>query len=94
VFSIAVCTYNRAEQLSVLMKQFLQMQSWLYKYVELIVVDNNSSDSTLKMLDDYKENLPLKVFTEKEQGLAAARNRAINEYQGDRAMHYCFLMMM
>ena len=80
MFSIAVCTYNRSEQLSALMDQLAGMSAWLNDNVELIIVNNNSSDDTLAVLETYQKKFSFRVVTEKQQGLSAARNRAIEEF--------------
>lgn len=83
MLSIAVCTYNRAEQLTVLLDQFIGFSDWLNEHAELIIIDNNSSDHTQELLASYQQKINLRIFCEMEQGLAAARNRAINEFNGD-----------
>jgi len=49
--------------------------------VSIIVVDNNSSDETKVICDDFfkRSILPFRYFFEKKQGLSHARNHAINE---------------
>ncbi|MCA9330341.1 glycosyltransferase family 2 protein, partial [Candidatus Saccharibacteria bacterium] len=43
---------------------------------EVIVVDNNSTDNTLKIVKDYKF---VRVLTEKQQGVLYARNKGFNQ---------------
>lgn len=88
MLSIAICTYNRSESLSVLLNQLSEQHEWLASNAEIIVVDNNSSDDTIDVLKKYQTLLPLCVFTETEQGLAAARNRAIGEYKGNALLFF------
>jgi glycosyltransferase involved in cell wall biosynthesis len=53
--------------------------------VEILVVDNNSNDYTKELIADYakRSRIPLRYFFEAEQGLSAARNRAIQEAVGE-----------
>lgn len=85
-FTVAIPTYNSEDRLHKIIDR-LQAQvgvdhlSW-----EIIVVDNNSSDNTAKVIDDYKFNwsqsYPLKYYFEAEQGAAFARQRAVIEAKG------------
>lgn len=85
-FTVAIPTYNGASRLPELLNR-LQIQlytenlSW-----EIIVVDNNSSDNTAKVVQSYQENwqspYPLKYCFELQQGAAYARKRAVQEAKG------------
>ena len=51
---------------------------------EILVIDDGSTDNTLKIILEYARNLPnIKVLTQKNQGLSATRNRAIELAKGD-----------
>ena len=85
-FTVAICTYNGEKRLpDVLDRLRSQIDpeniSW-----EIIVVDNNSSDRTADVVRQYQSNwnevYPLKYCFEPEQGLAIARQRAVEEGQG------------
>lgn len=45
----------------------------------MLVVDNNSSDSTKSVCAEFVRRLPLRYVFESEQGLSHARNRALKE---------------
>jgi glycosyltransferase involved in cell wall biosynthesis len=53
---------------------------------EIIIVDNNSTDGTAKLVKSYQENwqqpYPLKYSLETKQGAAYARKRAVAEAKG------------
>jgi glycosyltransferase involved in cell wall biosynthesis len=51
--------------------------------VEVIIVDNNCTDNTSNVVNAYRKKLPIRRITESKQGLAYARNRAVDEYRGD-----------
>lgn len=85
-FTIAIPTYNGASRLPKVLNKLkeqtgLEQISW-----EIIIVDNNSSDDTAKVIKDYQanwsESVPLKYFFEPEQGAAFARLKAVREAQG------------
>lgn len=50
---------------------------------EVIVVDNNSTDSTQQVISQFSQKLPLRSFFESRQGISFARNRAIQESKGN-----------
>lgn len=82
-FTVAITTYNGAARVGQVL-DLLQHQigvediSW-----EIIVVDNNSSDRTAEVIQAYQQNwqgsAKLRYIFEGKQGLAYARDRAVNE---------------
>jgi len=57
--------------------------------LEIIFVDNNSKDTSLKMAKELAEiDSRVKVFQEKVQGAAAARNKGFDESSGDFVYFY------
>lgn len=50
---------------------------------ELLVVNNNSTDDTEKVLESYEDRLPVRALFEATPGKSNALNRAILEAQGD-----------
>lgn len=75
--SVIIPTYNRAWSLNRAINSVLAQD---YKPIELIVVDDDSTDATAEMLSSYGETL--KVIRQKNSGVSAARNRGINESTG------------
>ncbi len=85
-FTVAIPTYNGAERLaSVLEKLRHQIQTENIQW-EIIVVDNNSDDSTADVVKGFQQNWhlsnQLKYVFEDKQGMAYARWRAIKEASG------------
>ncbi|WP_210449783.1 glycosyltransferase [Vibrio crassostreae] len=78
-FSIGICTYNRSDMLMTCLRALEKHLSHRYDY-EIIVINNNSSDNTSKMLDrvDFVDH-----YLELNQGLSYARNRLIEESCGE-----------
>ncbi len=56
-----------------------------YEHIEIICVDNNSTDGTLNVLNDYATKNPQKiiVISERMKGAAAARNKGLSVAKGD-----------
>lgn len=86
-FSVAVCTYNGAERVGKVL-EYLYAQKGTEKFGwEIVVVDNNSSDQTKETVAHYQSmwrgNVPLRYCFEPKQGLAFARQRAVEEAQGE-----------
>jgi glycosyltransferase involved in cell wall biosynthesis len=79
VLTLAVCTYNRCERLPILVRRCRE-QSCPVPF-EVLVVNNNSGDDTLRVLENLKAEpgAPLRFVTEYQQGIVSARNRAISE---------------
>lgn len=56
-----------------------------YKDVEILLVDNNSTDNTIGVLNHYRNSYPdkVKVFSEQKKGAPAARNKGLYEARGE-----------
>jgi glucosyl-dolichyl phosphate glucuronosyltransferase len=80
--TVAICTWNRAELLRRTLEQLRRLEpppdaSW-----ELIVVNNNCTDNTDAVLEEFLPHLPLQRVFEAEPGLSNARNAAIRAASG------------
>ena len=78
--SICICTYNRSQLLDDTLSRISTMVNLFQSSDELLIIDNNSSDATRAVVDSFTSKLPIKYFFEGEQGLSAARNRALAEF--------------
>ncbi|MGQ4649271.1 glycosyltransferase [Lyngbya aestuarii] len=79
LISVAICTYNRAEQL-VLALEGISQQSLPFEYFEILIVDNGSTDNTQEICTRYQQQLPnLRYVYEPVPGLSKARNTAISQ---------------
>ncbi|MGI6509985.1 MAG: glycosyltransferase family 2 protein [Erysipelotrichaceae bacterium] len=55
-----------------------------YKNLEILVIDNNSSDKSLKIIQEYAEkDNRIKVFSQPVQGVSYARNLGLENVTGD-----------
>lgn len=88
--TIIIPVYNRAD---IVTDTLLSVASQTYRPVHLILVDNNSTDSTLSVLTDFKqehqsEDFKITVLQEKQPGAAAARNRGLLEADSKWVMFF------
>jgi glycosyltransferase involved in cell wall biosynthesis len=51
--------------------------------VEILIIDNSSTDLTPTLVEKYGNNAKVKYFLETKQGLSHARNRGMKEANGD-----------
>lgn len=78
--SVVVPTFNRARLLPAAIESALA-QTW--KNLEVLVVDDGSSDDTPDIVDAlYRRDARVRPFRQRNQGVSAARNRALAEAQG------------
>ena len=80
--TICVTTYNRRESLPLTLKSIL---SQTYTNIEVIIVDDYSTDGTKKLVESKLLKLDDRIRYirhEKNKGLAAGRNTAINSAKG------------
>lgn len=78
-YSIGICTYNRCDMLARCLDALAINIKGRTDY-EVIVINNNSSDATLNIMETYPD---VRCITESRQGLSFARNRFINESKGE-----------
>lgn len=76
---ILICTYNRALSLDKTLQSLMEMDVPPGASVRLIIVDNNSSDDTRRVVEKWQEAgpLPVKYFFEPKQGKSNALNAGI-----------------
>jgi glucosyl-dolichyl phosphate glucuronosyltransferase len=82
--SVIVCSYNRAESLRETLNALCKIECPSEVSLEVVVVDNNSSDHTRQTVEEMQKAWPLLRYVfERRQGLSYARNRGINVSLGD-----------
>lgn len=83
--TIAICTFNRAALLDGTLRSFAETIKPSGAGFELLVIDNNSRDSTRSVVERRaaRSGFPLRYIFEGKQGLSRARNRAVKEAAGD-----------
>ena len=75
---ITVC-FNSSKTIE---KTFKSIINQSFKNVEYIVIDGGSTDTTLQIIEDYKNNIS-KYISENDKGLYDAMNKGINLSTGD-----------
>lgn len=78
--SIILPTYNRAYILS---KAINSVLNQTYKEFELIIVDDGSTDNTSALVESFHDERILYLYTQINQGAAAARNYGIEHANYD-----------
>lgn len=81
--SFIICSYNGERCLEKTIKSILQLNNFEKYADQLILVNNNSSDNTRKIMENAaKQNKKVKVVDEKKPGLSNARLKGVNETTG------------
>jgi glycosyltransferase involved in cell wall biosynthesis len=83
--SIVLGTYNRAASLRATLETFLGLVCPAGLTWELLVVDNNSADSTREVVEKFARTVafPVRYVFERRQGRSAALNAGIAEATGE-----------
>jgi len=83
--SVVLATYNRAASLRVTLESFSHLVCPAGLAWELVVVDNNSEDSTREVVEKFAATVgfPVRYILEKRQGKSAALNTGVGEAQGE-----------
>src|SRR5256885_16759947 len=79
VVSVTIVTYNSGRFIKRCLESVLAQK---YPYLEIIVVDNNSTDGTIDILEPFEDRCTV-VYNEENIGFAAAQNQAIAISSGD-----------
>lgn len=58
-----------------------------YENWELLIVNDGSTDNSLKLINEFKDDR-IKVFSQENKGVSAARNVALDKMKGD---YFCLL---
>lgn len=82
--SVVICTYNRAASLANTLASLNRCVQAPGNTVEIIVVDNNSTDHTAEVCTEFAlvALMPFRRVVELSQGLSFARNRGVHEARG------------
>lgn len=82
--SIIVPVYNTEKYISECLHSLIQQS---YSHIEIIAVDDGSTDNSLKILNDISaKDSRLKVFSQLNQGVSATRNLALSKSVGEYVM--------
>ncbi|MBS5949708.1 MAG: glycosyltransferase [Clostridium sp.] len=80
--SVVITVFN-LEKIIVKALESICMQT--YKNFELIIIDDESTDKSVEVISDYlvDKNINYKIVSQKNTGVSGARNRGIEESEGD-----------
>jgi glucosyl-dolichyl phosphate glucuronosyltransferase len=83
--TVILCTYNRCLALSKCLESVSAQEPPDASDWEVLVVDNNSSDHTRELVEDFCQRYPgrFRYLFESQQGKSYALNAAIREAHGD-----------
>lgn len=82
--SVIICTYNRDTVFAETLDSFSAMDIPSREKVELLIIDNHSTDKTPEIAKQFIETNPYSRYIyEPQQGLSHARNRGIKESRGN-----------
>lgn len=86
-FSVIVPVYNVEKYLKECLESILNQT---YKSLEIILVDDGSTDNSGVICDEYEKNYPetISVIHKKNQGLISARRRGLKQALGE---YICFV---
>ena len=79
-FSVIVPVYNTQKYLKRCIESVLNQT---YKNYEIILINDGSTDNSLKILKKYESNNKVKIITQKNHGLSYTRNVGILHATGD-----------
>jgi glycosyltransferase involved in cell wall biosynthesis len=81
--TVAICTWNRCKLLRQTLERMSELQIPPGIQWELLIVNNNCTDSTDEVITRRAEHLPIRRVFEGKPGLSNARNSAIQHARGD-----------
>lgn len=86
--TVAICSYNAAHYLLNLLEKLIAQDCPMP--FEILIVDNNSTDHTQALVLGFApaNGIPIRYVNEPEQGIAFARNRAIEESLSSRYLAF------
>jgi glycosyltransferase involved in cell wall biosynthesis len=83
LITVGICTWNRSNLLRATLQHLEAIDVPAGTDWELLVVDNNSTDTTWDLLTSFRERLPLRQIREPTPGKSFALNRASREARGE-----------
>jgi len=83
--TVILCTYNRCQSLAKALDSIAAQVLPEHVKWEVLVVDNNSTDQTRAVTEDFCRLYPgrFRYLVEPQQGLSSARNAGVREAMGD-----------
>ncbi len=85
MLTVIICTYNRDKYIGQLLESIAKNSLPKSEY-EILLVDNNCTDNTRKICEDFvslHKKISFRYVVETEQGLSAARNCGLKNAKGE-----------
>ncbi|MBD5359291.1 MAG: glycosyltransferase family 2 protein [Bacteroides sp.] len=81
MISVIIPAYNVQDYIAECLDSILNQT---YKDLEIIVVDDGSTDSTPQILEEYAKKYPqIRILTQQNSGQSSARNNGLREAEGE-----------
>lgn len=81
--SIVIPAFNEEKYLENSLVSLLKSEQKTSIDYEVILVDNNSTDNTLKLAQKFKDGMDLKILKEEKQGRGVARAKGFEQARGE-----------
>jgi glucosyl-dolichyl phosphate glucuronosyltransferase len=81
--TVAICTWNHANLLDQTLTEMRNLRIPEGVEWEILIVNNNCTDATEEVIARHATDLPIRRVIELRQGLSCARNRVLDEANGD-----------
>ena len=83
--SVCICTYKRPQPLKHLLEELRSQDTGGAFSYSIVVVDNDQSRSAESVVADFaaSSTIPIKYCTESQQNIPLARNKAVENAEGD-----------
>jgi Glycosyl transferase family 2 len=81
--TIAICTWNRSSSLRETLSSLEKLKVPSGIDLEILIINNNCSDDTNNVVEEFRSSLPLRLIRETRQGHSHARNCAATAARGD-----------
>jgi glycosyltransferase involved in cell wall biosynthesis len=80
MISIVTPTFNCENTITKTLGSLVEQS---YKNFEVIVIDNCSTDRTIEIARNFQSKLDIKIYSEKDEGIADAFNKGIKKAKGE-----------
>lgn len=85
-FVVSICFFNSAETLDAIIKDAVNQT---LKDKEIILIDDGSYDGSLEIAEKYANKYSfIKIFSQKNMGLSASRDKGLSEAQGEYVIYW------
>lgn len=81
--SLIIPVYNAEKFLT---KTLMSLEQQTVKNFEVVIVDDGSTDNSVKIIDLFKSKINIKLISQKNSGVSAARNNGIIHSNGEYIM--------